>query len=63
MASVFFALLFAPTFAVSLSIALNHRGKARRIANWWPFAVLCAMNLAVIAMFFGGALADPDAYF
>lgn len=62
-ASVFFALLFIPFFMASLSVAVRHRKRARQLANWWPFFVLCAVPFSVIVMFVISASANPNEYF
>lgn len=63
MASVIFAVLFVPFFMASLSVAVHHRKKTRQLANWWPFFVLCAMPISVIATFVISATDNPTEYF
>lgn len=62
-ASVVFAVLFAPFFLASLNVALRHRTRSRRLANWWPLSVLSAVPLTVIVLTVLSATANPNEYF
>lgn len=62
-ASVIFIVLFAPFFLAPLNVALRQRKTSRRLANWWPPAVLSAVPLTVIVLSVLSASANPNEYF
>lgn len=60
-AGIFFLALFVPAAFGSASLTLTYRHYANRGMRWWPFTLLVAVTLLIVAVFGISVLLDPHA--